>query len=329
MKNLVIALLLLWGQIMLSQNLVPNPYFSEIDTCNFATSNTLRFLYWKDTPPISNPIPSGFHICSQSANSSIPNNGVGYQEAKVGDGYVGLFASYPSASTTYRGYISVKLLDTLQQGITYYVSYYVSRAEGAGKAIATMGAYFSNSPLALSVSGMLLLTPHIENPANQPLTDDQNWMHITGSFIAQGGEQYITVGNFKNDTACGIVPVSGVSAGSYYFVDDVCVSANQNGCMADTSIGVKEVSFESKECKIYPNPTKDCLNIQFSTIGFVAGRFEISNSFGQVVLSSAFFEGDDYQHIKIDGLSEGVYVLRYRLADHSTGTLKFIVKREL
>ena len=59
------------------------------------------------------------------------------------------------------------------------------------------------------------------------ITDSVNWVLISGCFIPQGGEAFITIGNFSSneetpiDTNCMQNPA--MEANSYYFIDDVSV----------------------------------------------------------------------------------------------------------
>lgn len=71
----------------------------------------------------------------------------------------------------------------------------------------------------------------IPQVVNTTLLDDTlNWIKIEGSFIANGTEEYISIGNFYPDSLSGFVhsypaaPLSGSLRGAHYFIDDVSVT---------------------------------------------------------------------------------------------------------
>ena len=46
---------------------------------------------------------------------------------------------------------------------------------------------------------------------------------MTGQFIASGGEDYITIGNFTPDVNLSPVQVGLLASWSIYYIDDVCL----------------------------------------------------------------------------------------------------------
>jgi len=87
-----------------------------------------------------------------------------------------------------------------------------------------MSLYFS--PNSISCSGCLLpYTPQI-NYLGSPITDTLNWILISGSYTALGGEKYITIGNFNSDSNTSTAVVNPTGSGgteAYYYIDDVYV----------------------------------------------------------------------------------------------------------
>ena len=56
------------------------------------------------------------------------------------------------------------------------------------------------------------------------LTDTLNWMRIGGYYKANGGEQYITIGDFKPFTTGDTLNTGNDTyPGAYYYIDDVTV----------------------------------------------------------------------------------------------------------
>lgn len=177
--------------------------------------------------------------CNTFGFAGVPNNDFGYQYARTGNSYasistyVSAYADYPYYSD-FRNYIQVQLTEPLKAGTKYCVVWYVSLADTSKYACNDMGAYFSDSALYNGFPPMVKsnFTPQVANdPINNPLTDKINWIKISGSFVANGGEQYIVIGNFKDDSHSSIDSVGSTasmvifpnSAAAFYYIDDVSV----------------------------------------------------------------------------------------------------------
>ena len=62
------------------------------------------------------------------------------------------------------------------------------------------------------------------NETGNIVNDTLNWVRVNMMYIAQGGEQFITIGNFKTSTQTNYVNTGyPIGLSSYYFIDDVAV----------------------------------------------------------------------------------------------------------
>jgi gliding motility-associated-like protein len=98
---------------------------------------------------------------------------------------------------------------------------------GIGMGVGTMGAYFGDATLSDPPPDNLYpVTPQVVN-SGAPITDMNGWTEVSGCFVANGGEQYITIGNFFPDAASASVPLAGSTAPylGYVLIDDVSVEA--------------------------------------------------------------------------------------------------------
>jgi gliding motility-associated-like protein len=60
---------------------------------------------------------------------------------------------------------------------------------------------FTPDSLTMSIGSFTnSIQPQIQWDTTQYFTDTLNWVKISGQFIANGGEQYLTIGNFKDGT---------------------------------------------------------------------------------------------------------------------------------
>jgi hypothetical protein len=92
------------------------------------------------------------------------------------------------------------------------------------------------------------------------ISDTTQWTEIQGCFTANGGEQYITIGNFTSNFNTDTLNtnstnlVSGREGVSYYYIDDVTL-------IDQSTVGINELD-EENNFEIYPNPTNSILNIK-------------------------------------------------------------------
>jgi hypothetical protein len=230
-------------------NLVPNNSFENSPNCPYVSGIFFPSVWYG-----SGGSPDYYNTCDTSPHQGVPINKFGHQYAHSGDAYVGL-AAYIQPFFG-REYIGVQLISILNAGQTYYVNYYVSLADTALYAIKNVGALFTNTvynPPGSSVSTI----PQIENTSGI-ITDKNNWVQISGSFIAVGGEKYITIGNFRNDTTTVKQYVGNGWVNSpiaYYYIDDVYVG--------ETPLVVGDVlGIISDKLKVFPNPANGVLVIE-------------------------------------------------------------------
>ncbi|OUS02547.1 hypothetical protein A9Q86_03320 [Flavobacteriales bacterium 33_180_T64] len=80
--------------------------------------------------------------------------------------------------------------------------------------------------------------------------------------------------------------------------------------------------FANNSISIYPNPTKNTLNIQLSNSNNLPDTYTIYNMLGQVIMSKRIHQAQDLS-IQTNAFSEGVYYLKISKGNHSN-TLPFI-----
>jgi gliding motility-associated-like protein len=135
-----------------------------------------------------------------------------------------------------RRYLAVKLKETLVAGQQYYFEMY-TRAVDTFPNFQLVNTLFTiGQDVAFSKEYPLFDFDVPRNYLkNRPvfrslLKKDYNWYKINGCFTADGGEQYMIIGNFRNDADTEIVPTgktnrnfpSGLSA--YYVIDNVVLT---------------------------------------------------------------------------------------------------------
>jgi hypothetical protein len=96
---------------------------------------------------------------------------------------------------------------------------------GITYAVNNIGINFSNTSITNTGTGYILnLNPNILKFNNPIINDTLNWVEISGIYIANGGEKYITLGNFFDDANTDTINTgNGWYLGAYYYIDDVSV----------------------------------------------------------------------------------------------------------
>ncbi len=224
-KYILLSLLLLYSIISKEQiigpNLVNNPSFEQYYSCPVSSAELYRSKYWWGFST------DYFNVCVPPIpiNVSVPLNFAGFQYAHTGVAYAG-FIIYTNdvINYDYREAIKTKLSDTLIANKRYCTRFYISLSESSYLA-------FTNAYIYLDSIGILMtkdsvqdtLTPLLNNGIRVQNDifniDTISWFEISNSFIANGGEQYLTIGNFDNI----INYTVGETSYIYVYVDDVSV----------------------------------------------------------------------------------------------------------
>jgi hypothetical protein len=223
-------------------NLVPNPSFEQYDTCPYSSGQA--FLA---TPWITHMSSDYLNSCGTS-NYNVPLNYYGYQTAHSGQAYCQMATFTWNPSYNYREFLQVQLLDTLEAGRTYCISFFVSTSENFSQYYCPeIGVNFSDtaiipvSLISLPITCEINYSAQFENPVTN-LIKDTAWTLVSGEYVAEGNEIWITIGNFKTDSNSLYSYFHGV--GSYYsavYIDDVSVTKKIEAVAApDTSICIND-----------------------------------------------------------------------------------------
>ena len=232
--SIVLIALVWFSNAASGQNLVPNPSFETYTSCPNAVSMISLASPWV-APSMGSP--DYFNSCSSSVAVDVPYNFPGYQYPLVGEGYAGCYTRAVSALPQYREYIQAELTAPLEAGKCYHVGFFINLSN-EGCATQHFGAYLSETaPYNPGGVGYFDVIPQIDSPGGY-LKDTLNWVEISGFFNAQGGEQYITIGNFFSDAQTPLDPACGNPPSfSYYYIDSVYVIYEDVTEILDVDLG--------------------------------------------------------------------------------------------
>lgn len=317
MKRLLALVLLFIAGKCYAQNLVMNPSFEDTIPC----------VIYNNIGPPQLPCISWFWATAGSVDYfnnycgdifyGSPINAYGFQNARTGTAYCGLdIWNIPIPFPNYREYLEGQLIDTLQYGHVYCVSFYIVSTDSCKYYTSDIGAYFSvDSVFDQNSSSDLPLTPQVVN-INGIVYDSSNWVQISGYFTAQGGEKYITIGNFKNDAITMLDSNNQTNlfyGMAYYYLDDVSV--------IDCTTGLDEINNHSIDFTFTPNPAKENLKINLTNSRDKIVKAEILNTLGKTVLK----KDNPYllNPLHIESLGKGIYFIKIA-TNKGAGVKKFV-----
>ena len=262
-------------------NMVFNPSFEQYVRCPERVDAlgvmTEVEAWWQPTGGSSDY----FNVCG-GRESAVPRNKMGYQVAHTGNAYCGIYCSQES----YREYLQTELKEPLVAGRRYRVSYWVSLADKAPHAVASLGALLSATRLEDTSYNILMrreyrdfdygrqiiatpYEPQVE--CGSVLADTKTWCEVSGEFVATGGERFLTIGNFRPFNQSMVIETGNANAvlpGAYYYIDDVsvvCIDSSDEAStvvvdtipVAGTIITLGGVYFDTDQSEVLPQSYKE------------------------------------------------------------------------
>ena len=232
--RLIIKACMLWALEMVvvcsdaqnPYNLVPNYSFEQLNiSCNSFTTGGGGATYWNKI--CQGGLNNYSYTCLNACNTNglgVPVNGFGrcFQYAHSGNGYVGF---YNYAGGNDRDYLQTKLLDTLQANKCYYIEFFVSVVTLYSLESNNVGLLVGDTAIVSYFRAFTPAIPQILQFGNPIITDTGNWAKVAGIYIAHGGEQYITIGNFNDNAHTDTINLFNAISDrqSGYDLDDVSV----------------------------------------------------------------------------------------------------------
>ena len=176
------------------QNLIGNPYFNSLFPSNFPNGG------WEAT--LGSGVPF-FHFnrcgggqnvikCPGAFSAPLPKFGNGYFSNVFLENQVNSQRNFTSS------FLSQPLVANEEYTVEFwYIAYARNNYHGD-----RLGVYIGND--TVFHYNYINYPPQVET--HQPITDTVNWKLLKGSFIAQGGEQKITIGNFYSAAQTTLIP---------------------------------------------------------------------------------------------------------------------------
>lgn len=223
----LILIFIFTGVTGYGQNLVPNPYFDEVPNCNRGSSDDF-FADWFN--PTASKRNKAFHQCRNNIPYS-PHELNSFLYPKTGSGMMSIEIFHDQYKDS-RSYISTKLKKKMKAGIPYYIRFFVSpmpEEPYARRIVAdAIGIRLSNEVIRQDTKSILPYQAQVEH-AGEFFDEYLRWYQIRGKYIAQGGEEIATIGNFRPDSLTQFkylkFETGSVPNMAEVFIDDVLIEA--------------------------------------------------------------------------------------------------------
>lgn len=302
-----ILILLTSVQKSYPQNLVINPGFEDYDTC---VVNVASFRYpyindWNDPTAASTDY---FNTCSINPNVVPQTSYLGGINPRNGEGIAGcVFHSNPSANLINGEYVQGKLSNILEKDSFYCIKFYLALASEGKLSIDRIGVKFSDELYNFN-STAIPFAADLESPENRFYDKIGIWDKVQMTYRARGGEEYITIGNFREIGGSTNTRLVGAPFGdwrdetSYYYIDDVSVEkipahfANINlgndSILCDTSGFTKTLSVPDIYDSIHWNTGESTFQITVNTLGKYSATTYIGGCEVRDTIEFSLFSGN-------------------------------------
>jgi len=269
---------------------INNPSFEEYTYCPTSNSAYPASMWIDSCTNWSAPTlgtSDYFNTCNTNGLNDVPNNtNAEYQPTFHGNAYCGFLAYALYSNQMWSEYVQTKLKKKLIANEIYNFTMRINRANGYNFSVKNIGAHFSKDSLRTKLKYKPFNnTPTIINTSGF-LNDTLNWTLVSGSFIAEGDEDYLTIGWFGDTITSDYsffippdtIPITGellYLTETYYLVDSLNLSIQTKKNIADFNINVF-------------TPNNDGTNdyIDFSTYNLNLLNYSVYNRWGNLIFTS-------------------------------------------
>jgi hypothetical protein len=260
-------------------------------------------------------------LCTLS-NYGVPNNNFGVSYPKNGNAYIGLGLLNMPYET--KEYIYQHLTNPLIAGKTYYTSFFLSKSDRSRIATEKIGAWFSAVVPVAPGNTYVTAIPQIENHSGF-LTDTVNWVKIEGYFTAQGGEQYITIGNFNSNANTDTLftgttnPFFADAGTAYYYIDSVSLYDS-----LDYITNIKRIENNIK-ANLYPNPNNGLMELNYDLGNSQDAKMNLYGITGKLISSYKLDSNKGILQMNEQNLNNGIYFYHILVGEKTIKTDKIVI----
>lgn len=284
--SLLIVIVLLSLVVKSQDNLIPNPLFGDVEKKVKSEGQIELAAPWI-SPTLA---PADLYVSNtKNALIGIPENAYGEEKPMEGDNYAG-FVAYGYKGKESRSYLQAKLLNKLEAGNEYCVTFHVSLADLSKYATNYLGAYLSKDAVSANNTDPMQFEAQIVSRKLTVYEKQYYWVPVCGKFKAEGGEEYITIGNFTPDEKLELKKVkrprgftSPQTYDAYYYIDNISLVELADGdkCDCDATPGMENAETVSRNFNSDANGAATKTKI-IGSYGNAVGNASAGQSVGNV-----------------------------------------------
>jgi OmpA-OmpF porin, OOP family len=229
MKKVLFILPLVCGLVATAQegeNLVENGSFEQVDKGVKKLGSIQNAIGWTH--------PTGAKSDLFVGGSKVPEVGTetnvyGMEQAHDGSNFAGIVV-YSHQNKVPRTYLTTKLSSPMKKGMKYCVKFYVSLGEYSKYASNNIGVNFNKKEFGTTEKNSIIDETHVMDFNNKIFNATYSWDRVCGTYTAQGGEKFLTIGNFSTDEKTKTERVKKnpdlkgtQTITAYYFIDNISV----------------------------------------------------------------------------------------------------------
>ena len=284
-KTAILLLTLGLGSALVAQdmeNLVENPSFEQMEGKIKKNGAIAVAIGWMS------PTLAAADLFSDKVKEGYgtPTNALGEEAPHDGTNYAGI-RTFSYGDKEPRNYISAKLKVPLTKDAKYCVTFYVSLSEASKYASNNIGMNFSKKQYNIDENKSIISPTHVMHKDNPVFNAYFGWDEVCGVYTAEGGEKFITIGNFfsnaetKSERLKGLKEFTGTSVvSSYYFVDNISVRRidDESECICKQDENEVKTSIIYEVAPINPEGLKDAQVVEFTTVYFGYGASDLTTN---------------------------------------------------
>lgn len=269
------------------KNLVPNGSFEN---------------YRKKSGSIKNAIPWQQIASVDYYQAAISNDTSIQKGARQGSCYAGL-----RFQKKYKEFLQVKLAESLHRGTTYEFEMYVRLAFWSNATLKSFGALFTK--VGYKSQGDVVRAALIDSVCKKgSFMNGYQWFKISGKYTADGGEKYVTIGNFSANVKKDMVRMDVFKFGfkeAYYFIDDVSLAKAKEAVEKVNVEIVGSFSLEEDSVLEVKKNIRVGEKIQLKNIFFENGRYYLlPESYSELNKLVQYLIRNPQMEVQINGHSD-------------------------
>jgi len=198
-----------------AQNLIPNGSFEQVykPSKSRYSGNIEQAIPW---------FPAGIgspDLISQG------NFSYGFKKAFSGNNYAGIIL-FDADNKDFREYLSIKLIKKLENNKKYTVKLKTAAANKSYYYTDELGLVFNSDSLLRKDWNTISIVPNLKSEKYKAINDTSGWRNLEWEYLANGTEQFLTIGNFRNDINTNLL-TSGIKNNmrlAYIYLDDIMIT---------------------------------------------------------------------------------------------------------